>query len=333
MAASAAASPRPEPVDVPPAEPVAAGVAPAQPVAGEPDAPGPADPASVGVGGAGDGAAGGGAGRRGVDEGDPESGVAGEESAARDVAAAEPGAGPGPVGMRLRRPVTLVLLAALGFAGVVAARSADPSFSLATASPDELAASLGAIGAQDHALATQEGRLRREADRAVTPGAPGTPGASSAAGGASGLAAERAQADELAILAGTVPVAGSGLELTIRDLHRAVDASVLVDALQELRDAGAEAIEIAGVRAVVSTYVADEPGHGLIVDGTSVAPPYVLRVVGDAHTLDQALRIPGGVLDTVAARDGAQAGVRTSGHLEIRALRPAPSPRYARPAG
>ncbi|MCM3924460.1 DUF881 domain-containing protein, partial [Frankia sp. AiPs1] len=145
--------------------------------------------------------------------------------------------------------------------------------------------------------------------------------------------AERARADELAILAGTVPVDGPGLELTIRDPHRAIDASVLVDALQELRDAGAEAIEIAGVRAVVSTYVADEPGHGLIVDGTSVAAPYVLRVVGDAHTLDQALRIPGGVLDTVAARDGAQASVRTFGHLEIRALRPAPSPRYARPAG
>nr|WP_256790169.1 DUF881 domain-containing protein [Frankia sp. AvcI1] len=270
------------------------------------------------------------------------------------AAAAPSGAGPRPRGMRLSRAVTLVLLAALGFGGVVAARSADPSFSLATARPDELAASLGAIGAEDRALASQEARLRREAagaGGAASPGASPAPGGSSGpgrgpgatadaasgagagAGAAGGADAERARADELAILAGTVPVGGPGLELTIRDPHRAVDASVLVDALQELRDAGAEAIEIAGVRAIVSTYIADEPGHGLIVDGTSVAAPYVLRVVGDAHTLDQALRIPGGVLDTVAARDGAQASVRTFGHLEIRALRPAPSPRYARPAG
>ncbi|EIV93115.1 DUF881 domain-containing protein [Frankia sp. QA3] len=265
--------------------------------------------------------------------------AAGGESVTGVAPPAEPGAETGPVGIRLRRVVTLVLLAALGFGGVVAARSAEPSFSLATARPDELAASLGAIGAEDRALATKEGRLRREADSAGTPGASPIPGGASGPAGGRGAAsgggadAERTRADELAILAGTVAVSGPGLELTIRDPHRAVDASVLVDALQELRDAGAEAIEIAGVRAGVSTYVADEPGRGLIVDGTSVAPPYVLRVVGDAHTLDQALRIPGGVLDTVTARDGAQASVRTSEHIEIRALRPAPSPRYARPAG
>ncbi|MCM3926221.1 DUF881 domain-containing protein, partial [Frankia sp. AiPs1] len=62
--------------------------------------------------------------------------------------------------------MTLALLAALGFGGVVAARSAAPSFSLATAGPDELAASLGAIGAEDRALASQEGRLRQEANGA-----------------------------------------------------------------------------------------------------------------------------------------------------------------------
>ncbi|KJE24894.1 protein of unknown function (DUF881) [Frankia torreyi] len=378
MTASAARPSRPEPAGESPAEPVAgAGTDPAPSTAGEPDVPQPAVPeplvppepavpepavpeAAVAEPAVPEpahpqSAEDGGDGVQQV-EGDGEPAVGGAvaraaqavagEPGTGDVAGAttpaQPGAGSGPPRMRLSRAVTLVLLAALGFGGVVAARSADPSFSLATARPDELAASLGAIGAENRALASQEGRLRREA--AGTAGA-GSPGASPAPGGASGPAggrgaesgggadAERARADELAILAGTVPVDGPGLELTIRDPHRAVDASVLVDALQELRDAGAEAIEIAGVRAVVSTYVADEPGHGLIVDGRSVAAPYVLRVVGDAHTLDQALRIPGGVLDTVAARDGAQASVRTLGHLEIRALRPAPSPRYARPAG
>ncbi|WP_462186269.1 MULTISPECIES: DUF881 domain-containing protein [unclassified Frankia] len=228
---------------------------------------------------------------------------------------------------RTRRALSLVLLAGLGFAAVAATRSAEPSFGLATARPGELAATLGAIGAVDRSLAARHHQLRQEAEPMMPPVPTSTPAP------AAGPGEVRREADRLAILTGIVPVTGSGLELTIHDPHRAVDSSILVDALQELRDAGAEAIEIAGVRAVVSTYVADEPGRGLVVDGTSIAPPYVLRVVGDAHTLDQAMRIPGGVLDTVAARDGAQATVRTSEHIEIRALRPAPSPRYARPAG
>ena len=242
------------------------------------------------------------------------------------------------------RGVTMVLLALLGFGGVVAVRSADPSSSLATASPERLAARLRAIGADDRSLAAQEDRLRGEAAALASPLAAG-PRSGADAGqqgagqqgagqqGAASAGAARARADELAVLAGTVPVRGPGLELTIRDPHRSVEASVLVDALQELRDAGAEAIEISGVRTAVSTYIADSPGHGLVVDGTSISAPYVVTAIGDAHTLDQALRIPGGVLDTVASRDGAQAGVQTSGDLEIKALRAAPTPRYARPAG
>lgn len=243
--------------------------------------------------------------------------------APRDIPAPPRPRWPGPA-----RALTLLLLAALGFGGVVAARSADLALSGATADPDRLAASLAAIGTRDRSLAVQESRLR-QAGASAAPTASVAPGPSPSA--TEGEVS--AEAARLAVLAGTVPVSGPGVELTIRDPQRSVDASVLVDALQELRDAGAEATEIAGVRAVVSTYVADDPGRGLIVDGTSVSPPYALRVIGDAHTLDQALRIPGGVLDTVAARDGAQASVRSFGKLEIRTLRPMPSPRYARPAG
>ncbi|MCK9924467.1 DUF881 domain-containing protein [Frankia sp. AgPm24] len=234
--------------------------------------------------------------------------------------------------------MTLVLLAGLGFGGVIAVRSAAPSFSVARAGPDQLAATLRAIGAADRSLAAQEGRLRQVAgvpllgapgsgrQGPVAPVAPVAPTSARATPGPD-------DADEVAVLAGTVPVTGPGLELTIRDPKGSVDASVLLDALQELRDAGAEAIEIAGVRVGVSTYVADHPGLGLVVDGRSITAPYVLRVIGDAHTLDRALRIPGGVLDTVAAREGAQTGVRTFVRMQIRTVRPTPSPRYARPAG
>lgn len=102
--------------------------------------------------------------------------------------------------------------------------------------------------------------------------------------------------------------------------------------MQELRDAGAEAIELSGVRVVASTYVVAAPGGGMTVDGSRISAPYSLQVIGDAHTLAQAMRIPGGVLDTVATRDGAQAEVTNSDQVEVRALRTAPSPRFVRPA-
>jgi len=100
---------------------------------------------------------------------------------------------------------------------------------------------------------------------------------------------------------------------------------------QELRDAGAEAIQLSGVRVVASTAL------GLIPDGIDVAglplrAPYRFAVIGDPRTLAAALAIPGGVIDTVARRPGAHATVTRSPHLTITALQPLQRPRYARPA-
>jgi len=46
----------------------------------------------------------------------------------------------------------------------------------------------------------------------------------------------------LQVLTGTTPVSGPGLSIVISDPTRQVDASVVLDAVQELRDAGAEVI-------------------------------------------------------------------------------------------
>ena len=73
----------------------------------------------------------------------------------------------------------------------------------------------------------------------------------------------------LGILAGTLPARGPGIQLTITDPEGQVGADVLIDTLQELRDAGAEAVEISSVdgpavRVVASTSFveAGEPGSG-----------------------------------------------------------------------
>ena len=119
--------------------------------------------------------------------------------------------------------------------------------------------------------------------------------------------------------------------LTVTDPRGTVHADVLLDAIEELRDAGAEAMQLSGVRVVASTAVGDAPG-GISVDGIRVRPPYRLVAIGDPRTLASALGIPGGVEDTVAAQAGARAIVTTSPNVTVAALRRLVAPRYARPA-
>jgi uncharacterized protein YlxW (UPF0749 family) len=150
----------------------------------------------------------------------------------------------------------------------------------------------------------------------------------------------RDRARVLGILAGTVPARGPGIELTITDAGGQVGSDVLLDTLQELRDAGAEAIEISSVdgpavRVVASTSFVDagQPGSGagVEVDGTALVPPYRFLVIGDPGTLQTALEIPGGVLEVLDQR-GAQGVVTQQQSVDISSLRVTPSPRYARPA-
>ena len=63
---------------------------------------------------------------------------------------------------------------------------------------------------------------------------------------------------QLGILAGTVAAQGPGITLTINDPAGAVESDMLLDAIQELRAAGAEAIQVNGVRVVADTYFSGE---------------------------------------------------------------------------
>ena len=74
---------------------------------------------------------------------------------------------------------------------------------------------------------------------------------------------------QLGILAGTVAAQGPGITLTIDDTKGTVEADMLLDAIQELRAAGAEAIQVNGVRVVAGTYLTDS-GEGVSVDGNKI---------------------------------------------------------------
>jgi uncharacterized protein YlxW (UPF0749 family) len=109
---------------------------------------------------------------------------------------------------------------------------------------------------------------------------------------------------DLEILAGTAPAHGRGIFVSIADPEGGVRASTLLGVLQELRNAGAEVVQIGEVRVIASTSITTAPDGGLLVDGTEVPAPYTLRAIGDPAVMEPALRIPGGAADSVSGDGG-----------------------------
>ncbi len=138
------------------------------------------------------------------------------------------------------------------------------------------------------------------------------------------------RAEQLGILAGTSGATGPGIRLVIADPERAIDAPSLLDAVQELRDAGAEAIVINGVaRVVAQTYFLDEE-DAVRVGGLEVKRPFMIEAIGDPSTMAEAVRIRGGLVDRISNR-GASAVISTLDKITITALADVKSPEYARP--
>jgi uncharacterized protein YlxW (UPF0749 family) len=146
---------------------------------------------------------------------------------------------------------------------------------------------------------------------------------------AEALKAAQDRLDTLRILTGTAPATGPGIVLTVNDPDRTIRAARLLDALQELRDAGAEAVQVNGVRVVADTWFADTDG-GVQISGARVSPPYSIIAIGDAATMASAMDIPGGVNESVRS-DGGDTTVRQAKSLAVTALHTVREPRYARP--
>lgn len=143
------------------------------------------------------------------------------------------------------------------------------------------------------------------------------------------LEAATARASTQGILSGRLPAVGAGVRLTIFDSRRELTAAQYVTILTELRNAGAEAVQIDGQRVTAETFFLDGP-DGVLVDGVLVANPAVWLVIGDSHTISQALDIPGGALSLVRSQ-GASAEVTALPEVEITATRRPAELRFASP--
>lgn len=120
-------------------------------------------------------------------------------------------------------------------------------------------------------------------------------------GGAAVLESLVDQINHLRIANGVVEVSGPGIEV---EIVTSVPAPDLYDLVNELRNAGAEALALSGHRIVACSAIGTDGQH-VTVDGHPVQVPYELEAIGEAHTLEAALMRPGGLVSLLQQAHGA----------------------------
>jgi uncharacterized protein YlxW (UPF0749 family) len=116
----------------------------------------------------------------------------------------------------------------------------------------------------------------------------------------------RQQVQVLSILAGTVPVRGAGVTITIKEGSGQVQVGPFIDMIQALRSAGAEAMQVNHDVRVVAQTAFDDATGGLLVDGRLLEAPFTIDVIGPPDELVAALRFPDGPQDQFQENDGAE---------------------------
>jgi len=236
----------------------------------------------------------------------------------------------GPSGLdRLRRSllspsrgqaVVAVLVGLLAFAGVTQARLAGQDDAYAGLREAELIQALNGLQAASRKAERDIAELEQTRDELR----------SSSQRRTTALDQAKQEVATLAVLAGTVPATGPGVTATVKDPDGGLTLNHLLDGIEELRNAGAEAIEINDrVRVVAQTSFEDDP-NGIVVDGVLLKAPYVIDAIGAPDTLAGALSFEGGFVDDVES-DGGSVSTEQKDRVEVSVTRSPPQPRYAEP--
>ena len=97
---------------------------------------------------------------------------------------------------------------------------------------------------------------------------------------------------------GLTDVTGNGIIVTLTDTdEQAYDYEDLLDLVNELRDAGAEAISINNQRITNISDIADISSRYIRINSNKVSSPYVVKAIGDSTYLKSALTIKNGYYD------------------------------------
>jgi len=128
--------------------------------------------------------------------------------------------------------------------------------------------------------------------------------------------------------AGLDPVGGPGVAISIRG---AIDGAGVEVLINELRNAGAEAISVGGVRVVTGVVITGAPGTSK-VDGVALGVAFDLDAIGAPDKLTGSLTRSGGVIAQLAAtQPDVEVTVTPMDRLELPATTRSLVPAHGRP--
>lgn len=129
----------------------------------------------------------------------------------------------------------------------------------------------------------------------------------------SALQVSREDLRRISAFGGLAAVDGQGI---VMDVDGDLDAIALNDLINELRNAGAEAIAVDDVR-VTAGSVATEGPRALELDGVEVGQRFTLRAIGSPDGLFGAMQRPGGIISQLKLFIRATIQIRQTETLEL----------------
>lgn len=183
------------------------------------------------------------------------------------------------IGAQLSLMVVAVLIGVLGVGQLNS--QARPS-ELGSLSAQELSTLIETLTARNRELRTGLADIREQLREYEVSGPQGE----------SALQVSREDLRRITAFGGLAAVDGQGI---VMEVDGSLDAIALNDLINELRNAGAEAIAVDGVR-ITARSVAIEGPRSLQVDGVDIGRRFTLRAVGSPDGLLSAMQRPGGII-------------------------------------
>jgi uncharacterized protein YlxW (UPF0749 family) len=192
------------------------------------------------------------------------------------------------MGRRRGQLAVALVLALLGFLVVTQARSQAQGQGLSQLSVQDLTELVANVTARNNQLRQEVATLQQQKETLET----------SVQRGTTSTTQMRSDLTHILAWSGAVGVIGTGIEVRVSG---PLPAPALGQLLNELWNAGAEALSVNGVRIVPGVVPAGQPGQ-LTIGGTPVFGPLVMDAVGQSETLAGSLSRVGGIIAQLAVQ-------------------------------
>jgi uncharacterized protein YlxW (UPF0749 family) len=210
---------------------------------------------------------------------------------------------------RRGQAVVAVLLAAVGFGAVTQVNSNDHDSTYAGYREQDLIDVLSGLAGTSQRAQSELTRLQQTRNRLT----------SDTEQRQAALDQAQSQVDTLKIMGGLVPVTGPGIRVTITEDVGDVNVDSFLDMVEELRSAGAEAIQVNDTVRLTASSSFEQGPDGLYVDHRLLTPPYIVEAIGEPATLAGAITFARGPEEEFNG-DGAQVKVTELNTLDITAV-------------